>query len=39
MSRILLTMGDAAGIGPEILVKAAAQQAGIRKIGFITEPK
>lgn len=35
MSRILLTMGDAAGIGPEILVKAAAQQAGGVVVGDV----
>ena len=35
MSRILLTMGDAAGIGPEILVKAAAQQLGGVVVGDV----
>jgi 4-hydroxythreonine-4-phosphate dehydrogenase len=35
VSRILLTMGDAAGIGPEILVKAAAQQAGGVVVGDV----
>lgn len=35
MSRILLTMGDAAGIGPEILVKAAAQQASGVVVGDV----
>jgi len=35
VSRILLTMGDAAGIGPEILVKAAAQQLGGVVVGDV----
>jgi 4-hydroxythreonine-4-phosphate dehydrogenase len=35
VSRILLTMGDAAGIGPEILVKAAAQQASGVVVGDV----
>jgi 4-hydroxythreonine-4-phosphate dehydrogenase len=35
MSRILLTMGDAAGIGPEILVTAAAQQLGGVVVGDV----